>query len=158
MDFIDISKRRVTTRQFAPVAVEKEKLDKILEARRWAPTAVNAQPQRILVLNTRESLEKVRAFCTFNYNPKYAELDSSCDDKEHNQCVYYYGAPLVLFVCYDRNACWKHPESGESSGSTDATIVSTHMMLEAASIGLGTVWISYFDKQKARELLHLPES
>ena len=158
MDFIDISKRRVTTRQFALVPVEQEKLDKILEAGRWAPTAVNAQPQRILVLNTRESLEKVRAFCTFNYNPKYAELDSSCDDKEHNQCVYYYGAPLVLLVCYDRDACWKHPESGESSGSTDATIVSTHMMLAAASIGLGTVWISYFDKQKARELLHLPES
>ena len=158
MDFIDISKRRVTTRQFAPVPVEQEKLDKILEAGRWAPTAVNAQPQRILVLNTRESLEEVRAFCTFNYNPKYAELDRSCDDKEHNQCVYYYGAPLVLLVCYDRDACWKHPESGESSGSTDATIVSTHMMLEAASISLGTVWISYFDKQKARELLHLPES
>lgn len=51
----------------------------------------------------------MRKFCTFNYNPKYAELDSSCDDKEHDQCVYYYGAPLVLLVCYDRDACWKHP-------------------------------------------------
>ena len=158
MDFIDISKRRVTTRQFAPHPVEQEKLDKILEAGRWAPTAVNAQPQRILVLNTRADLEKVRAFCTFHYNPKYAELDRSCDDKEHNQCVYYYGAPLVLLVCYDRDACWKHPESGESSGPTDATIVATHMLLEAASIGLGTVWISYFDKAKARTLLHLPEN
>lgn len=76
MDFIDISKRRVTTRRFAPIPVEKEKLDKILEAGRWAPTAVNAQPQRVLVLNTAECLEKVREFCTFNYNPKYAELDS----------------------------------------------------------------------------------
>jgi nitroreductase len=138
--------------------VEQEKLDKILEAGRWAPTAVNAQPQRILVLNTKESLEKVRKFCTFNYNPKYAELDSSCDDKEHDQCVYYYGAPLVLLVCYDRDACWKHPESGEASGATDATIFATHMMLEAASIGLGTVWISYFDKAKARKLLGLPDN
>ena len=151
MDFIDISKRRVTTRQFSPVPVEQEKLDKILEAGRWAPTAVNAQPQRILVLNTKESLAKVREFCTFGYDPKYAELERVCDDKKHNQCIYYYGAPLVLFVC------WKHPESGESSGATDATIVSTHMMLEAASIGLGTVWISYFDKEKARKLLNLPE-
>lgn len=158
MDFIDISKRRVTTRQFAPIPVEQEKLDKILEAGRWAPTAVNAQPQRILVLNTKESLEKVHKFCTFNYNPKYAELDSSCDDKEHDQCVYYYGAPLVLLVCYDRDACWKHPESGEASGATDATIVVTHMMLEAASIGLGTVWISYFDKAKARKLLGLTDN
>lgn len=158
MDFIDISKMRVTTRQFDHAPVEEEKLEKILEAGRWAPTAVNAQPQRILVLNTRESLEKVREFCTFNFNPKYAELDKSCDDREHGHCVYYYGAPLVLFVCYDKDACWKHPESHESSGSTDATIVSTHMMLEAASLGLGTVWISYFDKAKAKKLLKLPES
>mgnify|MGYP007089450180 CR=1 FL=1 len=32
------------------------------------------------------------------YNQKYAELDSFCDDKEHNQCVYYYGAPCPLCV------------------------------------------------------------
>ena len=57
MDFIDISKRRIMTRQFSTVPVEHEKIDKILEAGRWAPTAVNAQPQRILVLNTKESLE-----------------------------------------------------------------------------------------------------
>lgn len=158
MDFIDISKRRVTTRQFDPRPIEQEKLDKILEAGRWSPTAVNAQPQRILVLNEPESLTKVREFCTFGYNKKYAELTRECDDKEHGHNVYYYGAPLVLLVCWDKNACWHHPQSGESSGSTDATIVATHMMLEAASIGLGTVWISYFDKDKARRLLNLPDS
>lgn len=158
MDFIDISKRRVTTRQFDPRPVEQEKLDKILEAGQFAPTAVNAQPQRILVLNEPESLAKVREFCTFGYDKKYAELTKECDDKAHGHNVYYYGAPLVLFVCWDKTACWKHPKSGESSGSTDATIVSTQMMLEAASIGLGTVWISYFDKDKARALLNLPES
>lgn len=158
IDFIEISKRRITTRSFAPVEVEQEKIDKILEAGQYAPTAVNFQPQRILVLNTRESLEKVKEFCTFNYNKDYAELDSHCDDKEHGKCVYYYGAPLVLFVCYDKEGCWKHPENGELSGPTDAAIVSTQMMLEAASIGLGTVWISYFDKDKARELLKLPDN
>nr|WP_302610152.1 nitroreductase family protein [uncultured Mitsuokella sp.] len=68
-----------------------------------------------------------------------------------------YGAPLVLMVCYDKKACWKHPESGVSSGQTDAVIVATHMMLEAVSLGLGTAWISYFDEQKARESLHLPD-
>lgn len=32
------------------------------------------------------------------------------------------------------------------------------MMLEAASIGLGTVWTSYFDEEKAKELLNIPET
>ncbi|MCR5089185.1 MAG: nitroreductase family protein [Oscillospiraceae bacterium] len=157
MDFRDISKMRVTVRQFAPRPVEKSKTDLILEAGRWSPTAVDYQPQRILVLNTAEKLEKVRQFCTFGYDPKYVEIDPNCDagDRKHN--IYYYGAPLVFLVCWDKNVCWTHPQNGQSSGATDATIVTTHMMLEAASLGLGTVWISYFDHDKARELLNIPE-
>lgn len=157
MDFIDISKKRITVRQFSSKAVEDEKLKLILEAGRWAPTAVNYQPQRIMVLDTPESLEKVKEFCTFNYDKKYVELAKECEDIKQNKNVYYYGAPLVLLICYDNTACWKHPQNGESSGSTDASIVATHMMLEAASIDLGTVWISYFDKQKAKSMLCLPE-
>ena len=37
-------------------------------------------------------------------------------------------------------------------------IVATHMMLEAASLDLGSVWISYFDQDKAREMLKLPDN
>jgi nitroreductase len=158
MDFMDISKKRVTVRKFAQTPVEEEKIEKILEAGRWSPTAVNGQPQRILVLNTPESLSKVRQFCSFGYDQKYVDLAKECDDKEHDSVNFYYGAPLVLFVCYDKDACWTHPQSGKSSGATDATIVATHMMLEAASLDLGSVWISYFDEEKARELLRLPES
>ena len=157
MDFMDISKMRVTVRKFSRDPVEEEKVIKILEAGRWSPTAVNGQPQRILVLNTPENLEKVKEFCSFGYDQKYVDLSRECDDKEHGKINLYYGAPLVLFVSYDRTACWTHPYSGENSGATDATIVATHMMLEAASLGLGTVWISFFDEDKARELLRLPE-
>ena len=158
MDFNDISRMRRTVRKFSQRMVEPEKVNLILEAGRWAPTAVNGQPQRILILNTPEALEKVRQFCTFGYDPKYVELAKECgtEDKRHN--VYYYGAPLVFLICWDKTACWTHPQNGQTSGSTDATIVTTHMMLEAASIGLGTVWISYFDHEKARELLKIPEN
>lgn len=158
MDFNDISRMRRTVRKFSQTPVEREKLDLILDAGRWAPTAVNGQPQRILILDTPEALGMVRQFCTFGFDARYAELAKECasDDKKHN--VYYYGAPLVLLICWDRTACWTHPQNGMSSGSTDATIVTTHMMLEAASIGLGTVWISYFDHDRARELLNIPEN
>lgn len=158
MDFMDISKKRVTVRKFSPKPVEEEKINKILEAGRWAPTAVNLQPQRIMVLNTPESLDKVRQFCSFGYDQKYVDLAKECDDKEQGKVNFYYGAPLVLFVAYDKDECWTHPQSGKASGATDATIVATHMMLEAASLDLGSVWISYFDEEKARELLELPES
>ena len=158
MDFMEISKKRTTVRRFAPKPVEEEKLQKILEAGRWSPTAVNAQPQRILVLDQPESLAKVKEFCTFGFNQKYVDLSKECDDREHGKINLYYGAPLVLFVCYDKNECWSHPQSGKCSGATDATIVATHMMLEAASLDLGSAWISYFDEDKARVLLELPDS
>lgn len=157
MDFMDISKMRVTVRKFSQDPVEEEKVIKILEAGRWSPTAVNGQPQRILVLNTQENLEKVKEFCSFGYDQKYVDLSRECDDKEHGKINLYYGAPLVLFISYDKTACWTHPYNGKNSGATDATIVATHMMLEAASLGLGTVWISFFDEDKARKLLQLPE-
>jgi nitroreductase len=158
MDFMEIEKKRRTVRKFLQKPVEEEKLNCILEAGRWAPTAVNGQPQRILVLNTKENLDKVRQFCTFGYDKKYVDLAKECDDKEHGKINLYYGAPLVLLVCYDSTACWTHPQSGKSSGATDATIVATHMMLEAASLDLGSAWISYFDEDKARELLNIPDS
>ena len=44
MDFMDISKKRITVRKFAKTPVEDEKIQKILEAGRWSPTAVNGQP------------------------------------------------------------------------------------------------------------------
>jgi nitroreductase len=63
---------------------------------------------------------------------------------------------VVLVVCYDRDACWHHPVSGGASGVTDATIVATHMMLEATAQGLGSAWVSCFDRKRARELLLVP--
>ena len=83
MDFIDISKRRVTTRQFAPIPVEQEKLNLLLEAGRNAPTAHNNQPQRIFVFRSPEALEKADA----------------CMD-----CHFH--APVVIGVGYDPKESW----------------------------------------------------
>ena len=157
-DFIDIMHKRRTVRAYDQRPVEPQKLAKVLEAGRWAPTAVNAQPQRILVLDSEENLAKVRAFCTFGWQKKYVDLAEESDTPDHERIVIYYGAPVVLMVCYDREACWTHPQSGATSGPTDATIVATHMMMEAASLDLGSAWISYFDHQKARELLGIPDA
>ncbi len=158
MDFMDISRKRHTVRSYARTPVEQDKIEKILEAGRWAPTAVNAQPQRILVMDTQENLDKVKEFCTFGWKKKYVDLAKESDTEDHKNIVIYYGAPVVMMVCYDKEACWTHPESGKSSGQTDAAIVATHMMMEATSLGLGTAWISYFDEDKARELLKIPEN
>jgi len=157
-DILDIEKMRYTVRSYSDKELEQEKLDKILEAGRWAPTAVNYQPQRIMVLNNEETLIRVKEFTTFGYNEYYAKIAKECSDDTKKKNSYHYNARTALLVCYDKEVCWKHPENGASSGEVDATIVTTHMMLEAAAIGVGSSWISYFDKEKAKKLLDLPEN
>lgn len=50
MDFLELVKKRSSVRKFSDKKVEQSKLDLILEAGRVAPTAVNYQPQRMLVI------------------------------------------------------------------------------------------------------------
>ena len=125
MDFLELARERYSVRKFAPKKVENEKLDAVLEAGRLAPTAVNYQPQRILVLDSEESLGKLRD-CT----------------------PYHFSAPLALIVCYDDTTSWKRSYDGKDIGKGDTSIVTTQMMLEAAALGLGTTWVGHFDPQK----------
>ncbi len=134
MDFLSLAKERYSCRKFKADKIKKEKLDLILEAGRVAPTAANFQPQRILVLESDDSIAKIKA-CT----------------------PYHFNAPLTLLICFDSITCWKHRHSGKSGGDVDASIITTHMMLEAASIGIGSTWVAAFDHEKARELFSLPD-
>ncbi|URZ17826.1 hypothetical protein [Clostridium felsineum] len=65
--------------------------------------------KRPTTLDKEENLEKVSKFSTFNYDKKYIDLANECENREQHKNTYYYGAPLVLLVCYDNTVCWKHP-------------------------------------------------
>lgn len=133
MDFLELVKKRYSVRKFDPKKVEKEKVDLILEAGRVAPTAVNYQPQRILVLDKEETLSKVKS-CT----------------------PYHFNAPLLFIICYDKTTCWKNT-SNVPSGEIDATVVATHMMLEAENLGIGSTWVGHFEHNLVREAFNIPE-
>ncbi|GBU23046.1 nitroreductase [Fibrobacteres bacterium R8-0-B4] len=133
--FLDLAAARYSVRSFCPRAVEPEKLTQALSAARLAPTACNNQPQRIKVVSDSAGLAKV---------------------DECTPCRF--GAPVVLLVCYDKTVCWRHPDTGKPSGEIDAGIVTTHIMLAAAEIGLGSCWVMKFNVSKAAELFNLPEN
>ena len=123
MDFITLAAARYSLRKFDARPVEQEKLDLILEAARLAPTAVNLQPQHVLVLRSPEALEKADA-CT----------------------VHHFHPPMMLIVSYDPAKAWVREWDQKNHGEIDAAIVATHMMLEAAELGLGTTYIGMFDE------------
>lgn len=135
MNFLQLAKeQRYSVRKFKAQAVEKEKLDYILEVGRTAPTACNYQPQRILVIEREEAWEKLKQ-CT----------------------AYHFDAPLALMICYDKTTCWKNKTNGTIGGDVDASIVTTQMMFAVAELGLGTTWVGAFNHQKARELFKIPD-
>jgi nitroreductase len=135
MDFIQLAADRYSVRNFTKEPVKKEDIDRILKAGHLAPTACNRQPQRIIVCSDKETLALMRK-CT--------------------PC--HFKAPVALIVCYDKKRCWKRSNDGKTSGDIDAAIVVTHMMLEAADIGVGTTWVMYFDPEAVRAEFNLPDN
>lgn len=131
--FLGLVADRYSVRKFDSAAVEQEKTDLILKAGQLAPTAVNAQPQKIYVVRTPEMMKALN---------------------EVSPCIY--GAPQCFVICYDANVAAHKGENG-SWGEVDATIVTTHMMLEAANLGIGTCLVGYFDPQALSRALNLPE-
>ena len=122
-------------RKFDSRPVAKEDIERILRAGQVAPTACNFQPQRIFVLQSEDALAKMR-ICT--------------------KC--HFDAPLGLLVCYDSNQSWKRKFDGQDSGWVDASIVTTHMMLAAHELGVGSTWVMYFDPAAMRAEFELPEN
>ncbi len=71
---------------------------------------------------------------------------------------YHFHAPLAMLVCYDSIVSWKRSYDGKDMGEVDASIVATHMMLEAANLGLGSTWVGHFDPEKIKKAFPLPEN
>lgn len=133
MSFLDTAKKRYSVRDFQPAKVENEKLMKILEAARVAPTGANKQPYKLIVLQEEEGLEKIK---------KAANV---------------YGAPLVILVCGNHQTVWRRPFDGKHLVDIDTSIVTDHMMIEATELGLGSVWICYFKPDVIKAEFNLPD-
>jgi len=134
MNFLELAADRYSVRSFSERPIEQEKMDQILKAAQLAPTAVNYQPQKIYILKSQQAVQRIRSIC---------------------QCAY--NAPVVLLVCIDETLVWKHPlERGYTTGEMDASIVCTHMMLEAWELGIGSVWVRAFDSRQVAQAFELP--
>lgn len=135
MEFQKVITERFSVRQFKKDPVKKEHIDMILAAGHKAPTGCNYQPQRILVLESPEAMEKLSA-CT--------------------KC--HFGAPMAMLVCYNRDESWVRPYDGALSAPVDAGIVATHMLLAAYEAGVGACWVMHFDPAKMRAAFRIPEN
>lgn len=134
MNFTELAEKRYSVRKFEPKPVSEEDLKKILHAGHVAPTGCNNQPQRVLVINSPEAIEKL---------------------KECTKC--HFDTQTALLVGYKKDEVWVRPYDGANCGWTDAAIVTTHMMLQAEELGVGSCLVMHFDPVKMRTAFEVPE-
>lgn len=136
MDFFDVINQRYSVREYLPSPVEDEKLQKILEAGRSAPTAHNNQPFQVIVIHTEGKAEIL---------------------KQVYRREWFSQPPLLLCLCVIKDQGWVRGYDQRNYYLVDAGIVMDHMILAATALGLGTCWIAAFNSTATRELLGLPE-
>ena len=136
MELRQAIEQRYSVRGYKPDPVEEEKLQLILEAAQLAPTSVNLQAFRVLVIPTAGRQEQLKQI----YNREW-----------------FMEAPLLLGICAVTEKAWVRRD-GRYYGDVDAAIVMEHIILTATSLGLGTCWVAAFKLDAAKEVLELDET
>lgn len=134
MEYFDLIRKRASVRSYKPDLVEDEKLQKVLEAARLAPTAANRQPFQIIVIHPVGREPELRRI----YRREW-----------------FVSAPLLICVCAVQAEAWVRRD-GRRYTDVDVAIVMDHMILAATNQGLGTCWVAAFDEDAARQVLGLP--
>lgn len=134
MQVMEAIEARRSVRRFADRPVEQEKLDKLADAGRLAPTARNEQRCRAVFVTDKSQI---------------AEIAKACD-----RYAWVADAPLIIAITADND---RKMMCGQSSKTVDCCISMSFMMLEATELGLGTVWMGHFDADAVKKALNVPE-
>jgi nitroreductase len=127
MEFQKLIFNRESIRDYDPdKTIEKEKLTRILEAGRLAPSAANKQPWKFYLISSKENLLNIK----------------TCYGRS-----WFKDAPHVLVVAGKKKSAWTRQSDGYNSLETDLTIAMDHMILAAEAEGIGTCWIAAFDPE-----------
>jgi len=137
---------RQSDRQYSDKPVEKDKLDRILEAARMAPSACNAQPWKFVVVTLPELREKIAVAAS----AKLLGMNNFVGQ-----------APVILVIVREQ------PNFSSKVGGTiknkdysliDIGIASENICLQARAEGIGSCMIGWFDEVMLRNILDIPKS
>lgn len=142
--FLELVIKRQSDRAYSDRAVEQEKLERILEAGRLAPSACNAQPWKIIVVSDPE---------------KRTQVAEACTSRALGMNHFSRQAPLQLVIVEERANL-----TSRLGGSLkqihyphlDLGILASHLCLAAADEGLGSCMLGWLNEKKIRKILDIP--
>ena len=147
MDFLEIVSSRQSDRAFDPDrSIEKEKMERILEIARLAPSACNAQPWHMIVVDDPELKNRVadatsERILGMNHFTKQAPVHIVLVEEKVNLTSGIGG--------------WVKQKD---YAQMDLGVVAAHIVLAARAEGLGSCIVGWFNEPKMRELLSIPDS
>jgi len=132
--FLTLAKTRRSIRRYRPDPVPESTLLEVIEAARWAPSAVNSQPWHFLIVADparRASLaDRARMLGVLRWR-------------------HLATAPVVIAIIGDPR--------GDRFLTVDCSLAGMNIMLAAHSLGLGTCWVGGFEQSQIRGLLGVPK-
>ncbi len=131
MDFLEAIRNRRSIRKYHDKSVEREKVQKILEAARLAPSAMNRQPYQFLVVTKKDILSRINSACNQNWK-----------------------APIMIVMVSIPKEAWVR-DDGEEYWKADAAIAMHQVSLAAYAEGLGTCWIAAFNEKEVKDILKI---
>jgi nitroreductase len=146
MSFLDLVWKRQSTRAYISRKVDREKIDRCIEAARLAPSACNSQPWSFIVVDDPQTK---------------AQLDTAAFSGVYGAVSAAKQAPVMIVVVTE------HANYTARLGGffrkiqyslIDIGIACEHLVLQAAEEGLGTCWIGWFNEKKLKKVLNLPRS
>lgn len=145
MKFLDLVKKRQSVRAYLDRPVDREIIERCLEAARLAPSACNSQPWKFLVIDEPELKNKIA-------KQTYGKLISF----NH----FSLQAPVLVLIISER-AKFTAQIGGflkrRNFRLMDIGIAAEHFCLQAAEDGLGTCMMGWFNERKVNKLLGLPK-
>lgn len=127
-------KQRYSVRSYKPEPMSEEKLNKVLEAARLAPSAHNAQAWKFVVV--RDEQKKQGLF------------------EAAGQSFLQEAPVIIAAVALEPEGLMR---GGAHTYAVDLAIAIDHMTLQAVEQGLGTCWIGSFNQEKVKKVLNIPE-
>ncbi|MCK5170982.1 MAG: nitroreductase family protein [Bacteroidales bacterium] len=143
---LDLLKYRQSDRAYLATPVEKEKLERIIEAGRLAPSACNAQPWKFVIVD-QEDLKNKIADCT---SSKILGMNHFTKQ-----------APIHIVIVEEKANLTSNAGSlikNKQFPLIDIGITAEHICLQATAEDLGTCMLGWFDETKVKKLLNIPKS
>ena len=139
MDAFEAIITRRSTRNFKPDTVEKVKLEKILEAGRYAPSGSNSQTNHFFLIQDPAVIAKLAslaeaAFAEMEITENtYVSLKNSITRAKKGGYVFSYNAPVLVIVANRKDY---------GNNMADCAVAIENMMIEANNLDLGSCWVN----------------